>query len=119
MRALLAFLPEEFLILIPIGIGFLVMFRILSLARAVSLLATICVFIALFPFLESLLDTFPFWVLVLLMFFIIYSMFQSLCRLVLGKGVADHFIGRLVFAGFVLPFRIIGWILRTMFRRTI
>ena len=117
MGALIAFLPDEALILIPIGIGFLVVFRVLSFAQAISLLAGLCVILALIPFLESLLQMLPIWALLLLMVLVVYSIARSVSNSALGKGVTDHFFGSLVYDLFLLPFRIIGWVFRTLLRR--
>jgi hypothetical protein len=117
MGALIAFLPDEAMILIPLGLGFLVLFRVLSFTRAIVLLAGLCLILALIPFLGGLLVMLPIWALVLMMVLVVYSIARSVSNSALGKGVTDHFFGSLVYDLFVMPFRLIGWVLRSLFRR--
>jgi len=117
MAALLALLPDEVLYLIPFGLGFLVMLRLLSLGRALGILLAFAAIIALLPFVSSLLDRLPLWLLILVVIFFGYSLLRALTGVALGKGVSDQFFGMILHDVFLMPFRIVRWIFQMIFRR--
>ena len=117
MTALLLFLPEEALVLLPLLLGFLVMFRVISFGRAVLLVIGLGVMLALIPVFSSLLEALPLWLIILLVIVCGYGLLKTAAATVMGKGVSDHFIGSVLYDIFLLPFRLIGWFLRILFGR--
>ena len=117
MAALFAFLPDEVLILIPLGLGILVMLKILSVGRAMGMLFVLIAIIASMPFVASIFDFLPVWVLLLLLIFFGYSLVKTLTGAAFGRGVRDHFFGNILYGIFLIPFRIMRWVFLTIFRR--
>jgi len=117
MGALLAFLPDKFLLLVPLGLGILVILRLVSFGQAITILFGLVAMIALVPFVSSLLDCLPFWLLAMILFFFGYSLVKSVSSALLGKGVTDHLLGSILYSVFLLPFRAIRWIFQVIFGR--
>jgi hypothetical protein len=61
----------------------------------------------LMPFIDSLFDSMPLWILVLLMIVFIFSLFRGLLNILFGKGATDNFVGHIMYGLFTLPFRCI------------
>ncbi|MFH1148102.1 MAG: hypothetical protein V1736_10405 [Pseudomonadota bacterium] len=118
MGILLTFLPDEFLILVPLGLGILVILRIVTFGQAISILLGLFIMIALMPFVSSLLDCLPFWLLAILILFLGYSLVKSVSSALLGRGVTDHLFGSILYDLVLLPFRVTRWIFRTVLGRT-
>jgi hypothetical protein len=116
MNALWLFIPEEAMILVPVGLGFLVMLGLIPAGRAVGLLGILVLMLALAPFVESLVDILPLWVLLGILVVFGFSLLRAISSLVLGRGVADNFLGLLVFEVFMAPFRLLRWMLIILFR---
>ena len=117
MTYLLAFLPDEFFILIIAGLAFLVMFQIVSIGRALGIIFLLGIIIALTPIISSLMEVLPIWVLILILFCFIFAMIRFVSGALLGKGVSDHVIGSIVHDLFLIPFRIIRWFIQIIARR--
>jgi hypothetical protein len=116
MNALWLLIPEEAMILVPVGLGFLVMLGLISGGRAAGLLLLFVLLMALAPFVESLMDTLPLWLLLLMLAVFGFSMLRAAASLTLGRGVADNFLGMLVFAVFMAPFRMLRRMIQILFR---
>jgi hypothetical protein len=112
MQAIALLLPEEMWICLIVLAGFLVMtgFRKAGLA----LLGSVVLMSLLSPFLDSLLNALPVWMLLVLMFFFALSLF----KLLFGRNVADHVIAHILYDMIRMPFRFIGWLFRGSRRRT-
>jgi predicted membrane protein len=104
------------MILVPVGLGFLVMLGLISGGRAAGLLLLFVLLMALAPFVESLMDTLPLWLLLLMLAVFGFSMLRAAASLTLGRGVADNFLGMLVFAVFMAPFRMLRRMIQILFR---
>ena len=117
MTALLLFLPDEAFVLLPLVIGFLVMFRVLSLGQALLLIVGIGAMFALMPIFSSLLESLPMWLIILLVIVCGFGFLKAVAAALMGKGVSDHFIGSVLHDIFLLPFRLIRWFFRILFRR--
>lgn len=104
------FPPETWVCLLALaGILMVIGFRKAAFGLAVSVL----LIAMLSPFIDSLIYELPPWILAVLMFLCGIS----LLRLILGRRVADHIIGRLLYDLIRMPFRFIGWIFRGPGRR--
>lgn len=116
MTALIAFLPDEAYMLIPIGLGILVILRVLSLGRAIGILGLLLAFVLIGPFLSGLLEFLPLWALLILMFFFLYGLIHGLTGAAVGEGVRDHFFGNILYGLFLLPLKLTARVLRSIFR---
>jgi hypothetical protein len=123
MQWLMFFIPDEALVLVIalIGLGLIVGF--LRPRSAGRLLGGVVLMLLLAPLVESFIAALPWWVNLLLLFGVGWSLIRGLSRLVLGGRAADHMVGilaadavralfRTVFFALTLPFRFIGWISR-------
>jgi hypothetical protein len=111
MTGLLLFLatPEMWILLLVIaGLLMIIGFRTTGL----QLLGGVILLIIFTPFLESLIDILPLWLLIILTFFCLVS----LLRLFLGARIADQLIADLLYDLIRFPFRFLGWLLRPVRR---
>lgn len=121
MTPLFALLPEEAYVLIPVGLGLLLILRVLSIGRAMGILGLLLAFALLSPILTGLMNALPLWLLIMLMGIFLYFIVHMLTGAALGKGVRDHFFALILYGIFIQPFRLlgrfVGAIFRTIFRR--
>lgn len=117
MKELLFLLiPESALPLLIVLIGIALMLGMLSRATAFNILGLIILFALLMPFIDSIFDILPLWALLLIMIVFILSIIRGVLSIFFGKGATDQFIGMIMFALYILPFRIICSIFRVMRR---
>ena len=109
---LLAFLPENFLLILLIFIGIALMFGIFSRQKAFGFIKIIVLFALLSPFLYAIFDQLPAWLLILILIGFIFSVARVLLGALFGKGATDQFMGQVMFALFAMPFRAIGAFLK-------
>lgn len=114
MLPLLAFLPEEAIILLVVLGGFAIMFQDKRLAGVLFTLAGLMIFLPII--IEPFLNMFPEWVLSLIMLLFIVSIPLILLRLFIGNEAYHQMVGTLA-AGVViwilrLPFRFLGLVIR-------
>ena len=110
---LMALLPAEALVLLPVILGILVILRIVSIGKAITGIAVLFAIIAVIPILGNLLDFLPFWALILIAVIAGYSIVYAITSLVLGKGVTDHVFGEIIFNFLRLPFKLLGSIIKS------
>ena len=119
MSNLLLFLPDE---AYPLIVVLLVVAVAAGLARARVLIGFV-LFLVLLPVIGQLFDTLlnamPSWLFVLLVAGLIVAVFRAALSLVIGRRAAAHTVGilaadviRASFAIGLLPFRLVGWLLR-------
>jgi hypothetical protein len=111
MQALLFLLPREFWVLLLMAAGIMMMIGFRK--AALGIVGSVVLLALLSPFIDSLIDALPTWILIILMIF--FAM--SLLRFVFGRGVADHLISHLLYDVILMPFRFIGWLFRGPTRR--
>jgi hypothetical protein len=122
MSLIWAFIPDEALILLVAAIGIALIAGIVRGRQAMSWLTGLVALILITPFVGILLDALPLWLQLLLIVAICFSLFRAFVSLFLGGHAADHMIGSLaanvvrfcflaVIQLFVLPFRVIGWLM--------
>jgi hypothetical protein len=122
MMTLLAWLPNEFMVLGIVLIGFGLMMGLLTLRRAAALLGFIVLLLVTGPFVDSLIDTFlafaPWWFLLLLGIVVLFSLLGALSRFLMGREATGHMVGtlaadvvrfgfRTMFGLLALPFRLL------------
>ena len=110
-QALLCFSTPETWILLLAAAGIIMMIGFRK--TAAGLAGSVMLLALLLPFIQTLMNTLPMWVLVVIM--VVFGM--SLFRLIFGRRVADHLIARILYDFIRLPFRFFGWIFRGPGRR--
>jgi hypothetical protein len=123
---LLAWLPNEFMVLGIVLIGFGVMFGLLTLRRAATLLGFVFLLMVTGPFVDSLVDAFfalaPWWLLLLLGILVVFSLLGALSRFLIGREATGHLVGTLaadvVRFGFRTVFGLVALVFRLLFRAT-
>jgi len=121
MMTLLSWLPSEYMVLgiALIGLGLIV--GLIRLRRAAALLGFIVLLLLTGPFLDLLLgvlfDRAPWWLLLLLGVFIVFSLLGGVSRFLIGRRATAHMVGslaadavrfvfRMIFGLIALPFRL-------------
>ncbi len=122
MMTLLTWLPNEFMVLGIVLIGFGLMVGLITLRRAAALLGFVIVLMVTGPFVDALLDTIhdlvPWWLLLPLGVLLVFSLLGALSRMLIGRRAADHMVGtlaadvvrfgfRMLFGLVALPFRLL------------
>lgn len=116
MDLVLFFIPDEMLPLLIMGIGFALIFRIVSVGWAFGFIASLVILHLLSPFIESLIggliDSMDPWLLTLLMILLTFYLLRLLLSLILGREGASSFLGRVAYDIFLLPFRAVAGLFR-------
>ncbi|MBN9659206.1 MAG: hypothetical protein J0H49_13555 [Acidobacteria bacterium] len=122
MITLLAWLPDEFMVLGIALIGLGLMVGLLTGRRAAALLGFTVLLALSGPFidgfLDALIDVAPWWLLVLLGVWLIFALLGVVSRALIGRGAANEMVGslaadvvrfgfRMVFGLIALPFRLV------------
>ena len=119
MRNLILFMPTELVVFMIIGAGLAMIVGARSLAATLLGIAMAIIFLPVL--LGPLFDALPGWLLVVLLFFFALAMLRALFEITIGKNSTDHMVGILaadvVRVALLAPFRLIGWVLRTLLRR--
>lgn len=121
MDLLLFLIPDEMLPLLIMGIGFALIFRLVSVGWAIGFIASLVILHLLSPFIESLIGSFidglNVWVITLLMILLMFYCLRLVLTLPLGREGASIFLGRLMYDIFLLPFRVMAGLMRLIFGR--
>jgi hypothetical protein len=119
MSALWMLLPDEAMILVIAGIGLALILGLINRKAAMGIMGTIILSLLLAPFLDSLFQLLPLWLLLLILFAVGISLFRGIASLFLGDRAASHMIGILAadcikffFRMLFFPFRFVYWIFR-------
>ena len=112
LELLLAFMPDEALPVIIVGLGFALILGIISRSVVFSILGTIILFALLSPFIDALFDSLPLWLLLLIMLIVGFTLLKFVMTTLFGKEATGHVLGQLLMAIFILPFRILGLLIR-------
>lgn len=120
MNWLLALLPSNWTILVLIVLAFGMMFGLVSISAAARILGIFLLFFALEPFISTFMSGLPFWLFSIVAVALAFRVIRGVASLVLGDRVVDHATGALLADALrltlVLPFRILGFVLRSLFR---
>lgn len=112
IELLWAFLPDEALPVIIVGLGLALIIGIISRSVVFSILGTIILFALLSPFIDALFDSLPLWLLLLSMLVVGFSLLKLMMNTLFGREATGHFLGELLFAIFAMPFRLFGHFIR-------
>lgn len=111
------FIPDEWLVVIIVGIGLALIFGIVRAGTAFGLIGVILGMIILGPFIESLMDSLDLWVLLLLLVIGALYVLRVVLSLVLGREGAGSFMGHLAYDLLSLPFGILAGLFRLLVSR--
>jgi hypothetical protein len=113
MRGLLfTLLPDDALILVIVVVAIGLMIGIFSRRVAFWYLGMVILYVLLSPFIDSLFEILPLWLVLLILGFFILSISRLILNLLFGRRATDTFVGLLMWNLFALPFRFLGHLLR-------
>ena len=123
MSWILALVPDEAIVLIIVLIGFALMCGFISGRRASGVIGGIVLLLILSPFIASLLDALPAWLLLGLLIAFGMSLLRAVSNFVIGRGATNEMVGtlaadvvrlcfRAIFFTIALPFRVLGRVVR-------
>jgi len=112
MTQLLFFLPESTWILVIVGLGFAVMFQIIRIKTAFSVIAMFAFILILGPVIGEILSFLPLWGILLVLAVFSISMFNLVINGVFGRRTSSHFWAILLHNQLMLPFRFLGFLFR-------
>jgi predicted MFS family arabinose efflux permease len=109
---MLSLLPECTWILVIVGVGFALMLQIISRQTAGRIIGTIVLLALLSPFVDSLFDTLPGWVSLLLLIGFCFSVGNWIIGALFGRHTASHLWALLLHDVILIPFRLVGHLFR-------
>ena len=123
MKLLWMFLPDEFVILIIVGVALAMMVGLVRGRTAAGIIGGLILMLLAQPFIDALVDALPGWLLLLVLLWLVWWILRAVAGLLLGREAAGHmtgilaadvvrFMARAVFWITALPFRLIGAALR-------
>lgn len=114
MKGLLfTLMPDGILPVVLVFLGLALILGIVSRKSAFNFVGIIILFALLSPFVVSLFDSFPTWLVLLVFGVVLLSLARGVLSSLFGKGATDQFVGQVMYAVFALPFRLLG----NLFRR--
>ena len=123
MSWVLAFLPDQAIVLVIMAIGLALICGFVNARRAFALIGGIALMLVLSPFIGALINALPSWLLLGLLVFLGLSLLRAISNFSIGTRSTDHMVGilaadvirlgfRAVFFVLTLPFRALGWLFR-------
>lgn len=109
---ILPFLPECTWILVIVGVGFALIFKIISRQAAGRIIGGIVLFALLAPFVDSLFSALPGWVSILFLIVICVAIFNWVIGMLFGRHTSSHIWALLIHDVILLPFRFMGFLIR-------
>jgi hypothetical protein len=109
--------PEDALLLMAMGMGLLIIFRVIKLRTVLLLIILSAAGYAFMPVLAEQSSRLPVWVSVLLLLWIVYASIRVLAGLILGSEVADHLLANILTLLLAGPLCAFIGLLRNLFRR--
>lgn len=116
MNLLLAILPEQYLVLVIAGLGIAVILHLISIRKALGILAIICFLWVSGPFFEALFDSLSTTIQMAIVIAFGFVLIRWLSNLFLGRRITDYLLARFIYDLIRAPFRILGWLVQG-FRR--
>lgn len=115
---LVSLLPDSYLPLIIVGGGLAIILGIVSARAFLGFLGLLLLFVILAPFVESLMNTLPIWILLLICIWFAFFVLRTILTFLLGEHGSGTFMGHLFYDLVRLPFILLSRIFRfliTMF----
>ena len=107
----------DFLMLFILILGLLVMLQIVRGRTAFFMVILSASIFALYPIFVGKLDIVPYWVLVLLILWVAYTVVRALAGLILGRNVADNLLANILTLMLIDPINAFVTMVRSLFRR--
>ncbi|MBI5606141.1 MAG: hypothetical protein HY879_22630 [Deltaproteobacteria bacterium] len=108
---LFAFLPESFFPLLMVFAGLALILGIISKRTALRFVGGLLLLLLLTPFIVPLFGALPWWIIILILIGLVWCLFRGVLSVLFGREATSHFVGQLMYAVFILPFRFIGYLL--------
>jgi hypothetical protein len=112
---MLFFIPECLFILVLVASGFALILGVIDRKTAGKVIGTVLLLAILGPFLDSAFELLPTWVLLLLTGLFLISIFNWVVSSIFGRHTASHLWALLLHDFILMPFRLIGALLRRRF----
>lgn len=116
MNFLWAFLPDEMMPLVVVGLAVALIVGLVSRRTALVVVGTLVALLLLGPIVSGVIALLPFWALLLLGAWFLFYLFRSLLGLLIGDDGArtamGHVFGHFILALLYMPFRVLGTVLR-------
>jgi uncharacterized membrane protein YccC len=109
---ILPFLPESTWILVIVGVGFALIFQIISRKAAGRIIGGIVLLALLGPFIHSLFSTLPGWLSVVILVVLCISIGNWIIGSLFGRHTASHLWALLIHDVILVPFRLVGLLFR-------
>lgn len=103
---LLYLLPESCWILIIVGLGFGIMFRLIKPAAAFGIIGSLVIVHIAGLFLEPLFDMLPTWLFAIIILLVAIKLLSWVINAIFGRGTASHFWGQMLHDIALFPFRV-------------
>jgi hypothetical protein len=110
MSILLALLPDNALVLVIMIAAFGLIIGVINRAIAFRIVGMIVLYAMLSPFISSLFDYLPPWLVTVLEIAFILSIARWILSALFGRRSTDHFVGILMWNLFAFPFRFLGYL---------
>jgi len=118
MQLLAWFLPAEAAVLVVVAIGFAIMLGFKKAARGLLGLLLVLILSPLFmPLIDTVVDSLPWWLLVVVIAWFGVWMLRTLLSTVLGRDAANTAVGHLASEGILGALRLMVLPFRLLFRR--
>lgn len=118
MGWLLAFLPDQAMVLVFVGVGLALIVGLISRQAAFNVIGGVILLLVLSPFIDMLVDCLPTWMLLCLIVWVGLAMMRGLSNFVLGHRSTDHMVGILaadvVRGMFRIAFAPLRWVFRLL-----
>jgi len=112
MRTLfLSLMPNGFIPVLIVFTGLALILGLVTWRTAFGFIGLLLLLVVFTPFVESLFNSLPLGVVLLVMVGLGISLFTGVLRAVFGRGATDHFVGQVMYAVFAMPFRFIGYLI--------
>ncbi len=107
---LLGFLPDNALPVLLVFAGIGLMIGLVSRRVVAGFVGSIVLFALLSPFIDSIMNSLPLWLLIALMGFFVLTLVRMVFGTLFGKGATGVFMGHLLWGIFTLPFRVVAFL---------
>jgi len=111
LNLILCFLPQEAWAALIVFGGLLIIIGLRKIGFCI--IGTICLLVLFAPFLDSLIDSLPSEIIIVLMVVFLFWLFSA----IFGRRVSDNILSALILGLLKAPFRFLGWLFRMPMRR--
>ncbi|MBI5410297.1 MAG: hypothetical protein HZA14_13120 [Nitrospirae bacterium] len=109
---LVSMLPESYLPLVILGGAVAIILGLVSVRAFIGFFGLLLLFIILAPFIESLINTLPTWILLLICIWLVFFVLRTILTFLLGEHGSGTFMGHLFYDLVRLPVILVRGIFR-------